>query len=232
MASRYPEALHLKTITAEEVAEGLAELFCRHGIPRAILSYQGKQFESELLNQLCATLKIKKYRSSPYHPQSNGIVERFHGTLIPMLRKALEGCKEWLKQLKYCVFAIRSAPNKITGFSPFQTLLARDARSPLDLVLDELEQTESEPAEVCAWINNLNKHLEMIRDYVRANGLTARDERKNQHDKNTRTRKFSPGMLVLLRTPGLSGKLEDSWEVPFEIESLPNSVNVKLKSPR
>ena len=61
MASRYPEALPL-TITAEEV-EGLAEIFCRHGIPRAILSDQGKQFESQLFNQLCAKLE-----SIDHHP--------------------------------------------------------------------------------------------------------------------------------------------------------------------
>ncbi len=231
MASRYPETLPLKSITAEEVAEGMAELFCRHGIPRAILSDQGKQFESELFNQLCTKLKINKIRSSPYHPQSNGIVERFHGTLIPMLRKALNGGKDWSKQLKYCLFAIRSTPNRSTGFSPFQVLLARDARSPLDLVPDELEQTNSEPVDVCAWIKNLNDHLEIIRDYVRANSLSASDERKYQHDKGTKVRKFSPGMLVLLRTPGLSGKLDVSWEGPFEIESVPNAVNVKLKIP-
>ncbi len=232
MASRYPEALPLKSITAEEVAEGMAELFCRHGIPRAILSDQGKQFESELFNQLCTKLKINKFRSSPYHPQSNGIVERFHGTLIPMLRKALKGGKDWPKQLKYCLFAIRSTPNRSTGFSPFQVLLARDARSPLDLVLDELEQTNSEPVDVCAWIKNLNDHLEIIRDYVRANSLSARDERKYQHDKGTKVRKFPPGMLVFLRTPGLSGKLDVSWEGPLEIESVPcNAVNVKLKIP-
>ncbi len=92
LASRYPEALPLKSITADEVVEGLVELFCRHGVPRQLLSDQGKQFKSALFKQLCSKLKIHKLQSSPYHPQSNGTVERFHGTLIPMLRKVLSVC--------------------------------------------------------------------------------------------------------------------------------------------
>ena len=231
LASRYPEALPLKTITAEDVAEGLVELFCRHGLPRSILSDQGKQFKCALFEQLCEKLKVKKIQSSPYHPQSNGVVERFHGTLVPMLRKALEKGIDWPTQIKYCLFAIRCAPNRSTGFSPFEILLGRDVRSPLDLVVDELDSSESETIPVREWIVKMNDHLEVIRDYVRENGLNLSDARKVAHDKGTRVRKFPAGTMVLLRTPGLSGKLEENWEGPFEVESMPNAVNVKLKIP-
>ena len=99
LTSRYPEALPLKCITAEAVAEGLIELFSRHGVPRSILSDQGKQFKCRLFEVLCEKFKISKIHSSPYHPQSNGVVQRFHGTLVPMLRKAIGKGVDWPSQI-------------------------------------------------------------------------------------------------------------------------------------
>ena len=86
--------------------------------------------------------------------------------------------------------------------------------------MDELGSSEGETVPVSQWISRLNDHLSVIRDNVRANGLHASDARKEAHDRGTR-----------LRTPGLSGKLEENWEGPFEVESMPNSVNVKLIIP-
>ena len=222
LASRYPEALLLKTITAEEVADGLVELFCRHGVPRRILSDQGKQFKSALFQQLCAKLKVDKFQSSPYHPHCNGVVERFHGTLVPMLQKALSKKVDWAAQVKYCLFAIRCAPNRSTGYSPFEILLGRDVRSPLDLIVDELGGSEGETVPVTQWIHNLNAHLSIIRDHVRANGIVASDSRKEAHDRRTRLRTFKEGTMVLLR-------IEENSEGPFEVDSMPNAVNVKLR---
>ena len=104
-------------------------------------------------------------------------------------------------------------------------------RSPLNLIVDELGSPEGETVPVTQYISTLNDHLSIIRDHVRANGLYASDTRKEAHDHGTRLRHFSESTMVLLRTPGLSGKLEENWEGPFEIESLPNAVNVKLKIP-
>ena len=231
LASRYPEALPLKCITAEAVAEGLIELFSRHGVPRSILSDQGKQFKCRLFEVLCEKFKISNIHSSPYHPQSNGVVERFHGTLVPMLRKAIGKGVDWPSQIKFCLFAIRSAPNRSTGFSPFEILLGRNARSPLDLMVEELVCDKNEVVPVYAWIEKLNERINTIRTYVRENGLSARAERQIAHDKGTRVREFPVGTMVLLRTPGLSGKLEENWEGPYEVESWPNRVNVRLKIP-
>ncbi len=125
----------LKSITTDEVAEGLVESLCGHGEPRQLLSDQGKQFKY--------ALKIYKLHSSPYHPQSNETVERFHGTLIHMLRRALSKGIDWASQIKYCLYAIRSAPNRSTGFTPYEIVLCKNARSPLDLLVEELEVQET-----------------------------------------------------------------------------------------
>ena len=77
-ATRYPEAIALPDTTAETVAEHLITLFTRVGIPAEILTDQGANFMSALLKALYKRLNIKSIRTSPYRPQSDGLVERFN----------------------------------------------------------------------------------------------------------------------------------------------------------
>ncbi|KAL5019661.1 hypothetical protein ScPMuIL_002553, partial [Solemya velum] len=85
-ATRYPEAFALSNQNAETVAECLVSLFSRVGVPKEILSDQGSNFMSDLMKELCRLLSIKKLSSTPYHPQTNGLVEKFNGTLKTMLK--------------------------------------------------------------------------------------------------------------------------------------------------
>ena len=84
------------------MAEELVKLFSRVGIPREILTDQGSNFTSKLLAEMYRLLHIKALRTSPYHPQCDGLVERFNKTLKEMLRKtAKEEGKDWDKLLPY-----------------------------------------------------------------------------------------------------------------------------------
>lgn len=134
-ATRYPEAVPLRSIDAEHVAEELIKLFARVGIPREILTDQGSNFMSQLLAEPYKLLHIHSIRTSPYHPQTDGLVERFNQTLKNMLRKVMakEG-KDWDKLLPYLLFAYREVPQASTGFSPFELLYGRAVRGPLDMI--------------------------------------------------------------------------------------------------
>ena len=88
-ATSYPEVYVMTTITATSVAEKLMDLFSHHGVPREILTDQGINFMSELLQELHKLLGIKSIHTSPYHPQTDGLVERFNQTLKQMLKKVL-----------------------------------------------------------------------------------------------------------------------------------------------
>ena len=99
-ATRYPEAIPLRAIDAEHIAEELIKLFARVGVPKEILTDQGSNFMSQLLAELYRLLGVKAIRTSPYHPQTDGLVERFNQTLKGMLRKtAHDGGKYWDKQI-------------------------------------------------------------------------------------------------------------------------------------
>ena len=122
-ATRYPEAVPLRSIDAEHVAEESVKLFSRVGVPKEILTDQGTNFTSQLLKEVHRMLHVHSIRTSPYHPQTDGLVERFNGTLKQMLRKcAAEDGKDWDKYLPYLLFAYREVPQASTGFSPFELL--------------------------------------------------------------------------------------------------------------
>ena len=105
-ATRYPEAVPLRTIDTEAIAEELVKIFSRMGIPQEILTDQGSNFTSQLLVEIYRLLHVNAIRTSPYHPQTDGLVERFNQTLKGMLRKtACEEGKDWDRFIPYVLFA-------------------------------------------------------------------------------------------------------------------------------
>ena len=95
-ATRYPEAIPLSSTEAPKIAKELILFFSRVGIPEEILTDQGANFMSTMLNEVYHTLQITRIQTTPYHPQTDGLVERFNGTLKSMLRKfTSQNQKDW-----------------------------------------------------------------------------------------------------------------------------------------
>jgi len=95
-ATRYPEAVALPGVSTEQVAEALCRIFSRVGVPKQILSDQGSQFVSDVIKEVYRLLSIQHISNTPYHPQANGLVEKFNGTLKSMIKKlCLERPSDW-----------------------------------------------------------------------------------------------------------------------------------------
>ena len=114
---------------ADRVAKELVKVFLRVGVLDEILTDQGTDFTSQLLQEVYSLLKIKPIRTTPYHPQTDGLVKRFNHTVKSMLRKTATEGKDWDDLL----FACREVPQASTGFSPFELLYGRQIRGPLYL---------------------------------------------------------------------------------------------------
>ncbi len=97
-----------------------------------ILSDQGSQFCGKVVKQLCEMLGIEKIRTSPYHPESNGTVERMHGTFKAILGKCISDKVDWVSQISFVLFVFRQMPHSDSGFSPFDLVYGFRVRSPLD----------------------------------------------------------------------------------------------------
>ena len=94
-AARYPEAVPLKSIDTETVAETLVNIFCRLRVSEEILSDLGTQFVSDCMKEVTRMLSIKQLNTIPYHPMCNDLSGKFNGALETMLRRL---CSEQPKQ--------------------------------------------------------------------------------------------------------------------------------------
>ncbi len=156
-ATRYPEAVALHNISAKSVAEALFSMISRVGIPKEILTDQGTAFMSRTIRELYELLGIKSIRTSVYHPQTDGLVERFNRTLKTMIRKFVhEDAKNWDKWLEPLLFAVREVPQASTGFSPFELLYGRQPRGVLDVLRETWEEGPSESKNEIQQIYHLN----------------------------------------------------------------------------
>jgi hypothetical protein len=115
--TRWPEAIAMPNQEAATVARAWVDhVINRWGIPKAVITDQGSNFTSALLSAVYARLGISRRSTTPYHPQANGLVERFNRTLKDMLTKVASTAKlEWDNALSYVLAAYRSYPHASTG---------------------------------------------------------------------------------------------------------------------
>ena len=139
------------------------------GIPREILTDQGSNFTSQLLAELYRLLYVKAIKTSPYHPHTDGLVERFNQTLKLMLRKTAdrEG-KDCDKYIPYLLFAYREVPRTSTGFSPFELLFGRDVRGPLDVLSESWQAQEKSKDSVVSYVLSAREKLQEMKELVKS----------------------------------------------------------------
>lgn len=115
---------------------------------------------SQLLTEVYRLLHIRPIRTSPYHPQSDGLVERFNQTLKSMLRKSATECgKDWDKLIPYLLFVYREVPQASTGFSPFELLYGRAVRGALDILQESWEASQRSSESVISHVLMMRERL-------------------------------------------------------------------------
>ena len=108
----------------------------QYGFPTRIHSDRGGEFTSTLFQELHKLTNIKSSKTTPYHPQGNGLCERFNRTMINMLKSlSQEAKKDWKMYLPKLSFAYNSTIHKSTGYSPFKLLMGKESKLPIDFVL-------------------------------------------------------------------------------------------------
>jgi hypothetical protein len=221
-ATRWPEAFATKDMKATTVASILVdEIMCRHGAPVEILSDQAQDFVAEVVKEVCAFMRAKKIQGAPYHPQTNGLCERFNGTLCEALYSyCRRNQATWDEMLPIALFGCRIAVQTSTGFSPASLLYGRELRLPLDvdLYMPKLQHTKS-----------------LKRNWQRGQIGVADQAAKNKKRHDTAIRHephaYRVGDRVRLRIhvlqPGVSSKFSEKWSETCEVaQVLRNNIGV------
>ena len=224
--TKWVEAQPLATITEKSICSFVwRNIICRYGIPRVLVSDNGKQFDNSAFRDFCLELGIKNHYSSPAHPQANGQVEVTNQTLLKIIKTRLEGAKGiWLDELPSVLWAYRAIARTPTRETPFRLAYGTDAIIPTEIGLTSYrvdsysEKTNEE---------ELRFQLDLV-DEVRtvAEQRLARYQNlmAKHYNSNVRHRDFQVGDLVLWKVMGAArnpsqGKLGPNWEGPYRITS-------------
>ena len=219
--TKWTESYPMLNMEARTVAKIIVEEFiARFGVPYSIHSDQGRQFESLLFQEICNLLQIEKTHTTPYHPQSDGMVERFNRTLLNMLSAYVnERHKDWDEQLPYVMMAYRSSEHETTGHSPNFLMLGRETATPLDIMYQKPSHIDKMPQSRWAW--ELKDRLEEAHKVVREHTNAEMLRQKRYHDRKLNWEDYKNGDLVYVYFPrhksGLSPKLTSYWHGPFKI---------------
>ena len=135
--TRYVHATPLRVISAKNIVKSLLDFFSHFGMPRRIQTDGASYFVGNVFEAALTEWGIQHRVSSPYHPQTQGAVERSHQTIKSILRKyALQFNIHWDDDLPYLLFALREVPNESAGFSPSELVFAHKVRGPLQVIRD------------------------------------------------------------------------------------------------
>ena len=170
--SKWIEAYAIPNQEATTIARKLLdEMFCRFALPEKLHSDQGRQFEAEVTTQLCQFLQIEKTRTTPYHPQSDGLVERFNRTLLNMLSTcSMEHPSDWDLYLSKLCLAYNSSMQSTTGYSPFFLMFGREARLPIDLIYNlNRDQEGTADKSYSTYVNKQREQFAEAYEKVRQN---------------------------------------------------------------
>ncbi len=158
---------------------------------------------------------------APYHPKSNGAVERFHHSLFQMIRSSSQEGQHWDELLPCLLFACREAPCSTTGFSPFELVFGKHVRGPLDILRQSWTPNSCSPQLATDWLLKLRDDLHKMRKLAADQQGTTQERTKRWHDQTAKTITFSPEDLFLVFTPVITwskdSKLQNRWEGPFEV---------------
>ncbi len=224
------KAIRLAQLLAEEVVPTF-------GVPEALLSDQGTNLLSHLMVDVCELLGVNKLNTTAYHPQCDGMVERFNRTLKTMLRKhAAKFGHQWDTYLPGVLWAYRNTPHESTGENPSFLLYGVECRSPTEAAL--LPPHPLVPTDVVEYQQELMLSLSSARQLGVDSIHKAQHRYKVQHDKTAKTANYQVGDWAMVRFPqeesGRLRKLSRPWHGPYRVVSRkdPDLTVVKVYFPQ
>lgn len=222
--TRFVEFTAIPNQEAKTVAKALYEgILCRYTIPKAIVTDNGANFISNVINQLCKLLGVTTIRISPYHAQSNA-VERQHSTLANYVRCFVdEHPTNWDTYLRTAAHAYNNTMHMGTKYAPMELLFGFISEIPSSL------KRKPEPIFTYDMYHKELRHkLQKSFDIARKNLKRAKEVSKLQYDKKSNPVTFHLGDKVLLKAAVRNNKFSEHWKGPFEIVHVHSPENVSL----
>ncbi|KAL5481592.1 hypothetical protein EMCRGX_G021785 [Ephydatia muelleri] len=209
------------------------EFISRFGAPTHLHTDQGRSFESSLIKEICRLMGIVKTRTTPYHPQSDGMIERFNRTLLSMLRMAaVDDETNWDLRIPCLMLAYRTSIHEATKHTPFSLMFGREVQLHIDVMYGLPSGTE-QPANVPLFVKDLRKWMSEAYERVRSHLSSEQRRYKQLYDVKVAGKPFTRGSKVWLNNPvvprGQSRKLHRFWKGPYTVVDVWDNCVYKIK---
>ena len=200
------------------------------GSPAELLSDQGSNISGELMKEVARIFQIKQIKTSVYHPQSNGSLERSHHVLAEYLKPFInQQQNNWDSSLDAAMFSYNTSYHEGTKISPYELIFGRKPRLPSAFVEPRQGVTHRE------FLEDLINRLSYLKKNAKENLQKAKESSKQYYDKRVKPLILDPGEYVYVLHETIrtgSKKLTDQYEGPFEVIRRINDVNYEIKRGR
>ena len=204
--TRWPEAIPISSITADVVAQAfLGGWISRFGVPSTIVTDRGRQFESLLWTNLMSLIGCKRSRTTAYHPQTNGMVERFHRQLKAAL-KAQPNPNAWMDSLPLVLLGIRTALKEDISSTAAELVYGTSLRLPGEFFTPSQSYILPDP---CDFLSRLKSHFQTVRP------TSPRPTQRTSHIPD----RLSTATHVFIRQDCVRKLLQPQYDGPYRVIS-------------
>ncbi|KAI2643088.1 Retrovirus-related Pol polyprotein from transposon 17.6 [Labeo rohita] len=230
-ATRYPAAYPLRKITTRAVVKALSQFISVFGIPKVVQTDRGTNFTSRMFAQVLQQLRVNHHKSTSYHPESQGSLERFHQTLKQLLKAYCNKLnKDWEEGLPWLMLAAREDVQESLGFSPNDLVFGHKVRGPLALLMNDAIETET-PVNLLDYVNGFRRRLYLAGKLARENLGKTQLKMKTWFDRRSERRKFSPGDQVLMLLPVTGSSFLVRFTGPYSVLKRVSDQNYIVSTP-
>jgi ribonuclease HI len=222
--TKWVEAEPLAIISEKNVKSFVWKtVICRFGIPRVLISDNGKQFDNGHFREICSQLNIKNHYSSPRHPQANGQVEVTNRTLLKQIKTRLEGAKGmWVEELPSVLWAYRTTVRTPTRETPFKLTFGTEAVIPVEIGLTTFRTTFHREEENEGQLRLNLDLLDETRGRAAQRIALYQGRMARYYNTKVKLRRFEVGDWVLRKVTQATkdpsqGKLGPNWEGPYKV---------------
>ena len=230
--SRWVEALPIPNITAVTVARAFVNHWVsRYGAPEHLHSDQGSQFEAAVFQEMCKLLGVRKTRTTPYHPQGNGCVERVNRTLKSSLRAYTgQNPRDWEDHLPLVLLSYRSAQHSSTAYSPSMMVFGQELRLPVDLAFGLPPGVPLKGSSAPHFVKDLEQKLHHIHSQARRVDGLSHKHQYDMHQHRVKGEDLKVGDFVwyfsTVLPRGQRSKFHWPWSGPYRVEDIQGSTYV------
>ena len=225
LLTKYSVAIAMRSTSAEETAFAFVNNFiCRFGCPRAILTDQGTNFVGNVMKNIAKCFNIQHFRTTTYHPQSNGSVERSHHVFMEYLKVFVDPHQDWDQFMERASFAYNTSVHEGTKHTPHELVFGRTARMPTSQRLPT-----HEPETYPQYLVDLFTQIRDAQEKAKRNLEQAKSRSKMYYDRRLNSQNFQVGDHVFMLIEKRLNKFSDEYTGPYEILEILDHNNVKIR---